>query len=206
VTIFERVKAGVSVRDAAQHYGMKISNNNMICCPFHNDRHPSMKLNRDYFFCFACGATGDVIDFVGRLFGIRPIEAARRIAADFGINTDKPFTPTALKPRYPKVKAFREDEIYCFHVLCDYLKILEDWKVRYAPKSPDEEIDDRFAEACQMLDYITCLADILTVGSFEERVETVKELLADGKMQELEKLTARIRKEEENEQHTNKEQ
>ena len=38
----------------------------------------------------------------------------------------------------------------CFRVLTDYLHLLEDWKVRYAPKTPDEPYDDRFVEACQM--------------------------------------------------------
>ena len=52
----------------------------------------------------------------------------------------------------------------CFRVLTDYLHLLEDWKVRYAPKTPDDALDDRFVEACQMLDYIEYLADILTVA------------------------------------------
>ena len=38
----------------------------------------------------------------------------------------------------------------CFRVLTDYLHLLEDWKVRYAPKTPEEALDDRFVEACQM--------------------------------------------------------
>ncbi len=49
----------------------------------------------------------------------------------------------------------------CFRVLTDYLHLLEDWKVRYAPKTPDDALDDRFVEACQMIDYIEYLADIL---------------------------------------------
>ena len=34
----------------------------MVCCPFHNDRTPSMKVD-SRFYCFGCGASGDVIDF-----------------------------------------------------------------------------------------------------------------------------------------------
>jgi|GEM_PF-2518059 len=45
-----------------------------------------MKLNRDYFYCFGCGATGDATEFVSRLFGLSPHEAAQRIAADFGLH------------------------------------------------------------------------------------------------------------------------
>ena len=58
MNIFETVKAAVTVKQAAEHYGLKINRNGMACCPFHNDRHPSLKLNEDYFFCFGCGAGG----------------------------------------------------------------------------------------------------------------------------------------------------
>ena len=70
----------------------------------------------------------------------------------------------------------------CFRVLTDYLHLLEDWKVRYAPKTPDDALDARFVEACQMLDHIEHLADILTVGSLEERVVVVDELKKEGKI------------------------
>ena len=71
MNLFETVKSAVTVKQAAEYYGCKVNRGDMICCPFHDDRHPSMKLNRDYFFCFGCGATGDVIDFVARLFGLK---------------------------------------------------------------------------------------------------------------------------------------
>ena len=77
---FETVKSAVTVKQAAEYYGCKVNRGDMICCPFHDDRHPSMKLNRDYFCCFGCGATGDVIDFVARLFGLSSYEAAKKLA------------------------------------------------------------------------------------------------------------------------------
>ena len=83
----------------------------------------------------------------------------------------------------------------CFRVLTDYLHLLEDWKVRYAPKTPDDALDDRFMESCQMLDYIEYLADILTVGNLEERVALVDKLMQDGKIAFLQEYTARKKKE-----------
>ena len=59
MTIYETIKAAISVKQAAEHYGLKVSHNGMAFCPFHNDRHPSLKLNEDYFFCFGCGAKGE---------------------------------------------------------------------------------------------------------------------------------------------------
>ena len=86
MNLFETVKSAVTVKQAAEYYGCKVNRGDMICCPFHDDRHPSMKLNRDYFYCFGCGATGDVIDFVARLFGLSSYEAAKKLAYDFGIS------------------------------------------------------------------------------------------------------------------------
>ena len=49
----------------------------MACCPFHDDKHPSMKVDRR-FHCFGCQADGDVIDFTARLFGLNKKEAAQK--------------------------------------------------------------------------------------------------------------------------------
>ena len=76
MNLFESVKAAVTVRQAAEHYGLEVNRGNMVCCPFHNDRIPSMKLNEDYFYCFGCGAHGDVIDLVARLFNLNSYDAA----------------------------------------------------------------------------------------------------------------------------------
>ena len=195
MTIYETIKAAVPVKQAAEHYGLKVNRNGMVCCPFHNDRHPSLKLNEEYFFCFGCGAKGDVIDFVARLFDLSSYEAAQKLAADFGLDPKPPTAAALPKPKHPCIRQFREDEMMCFRVLTDYLHLLEDWKVRYAPKTPDDGLDDRFVEACQMLDYIEYLADILTVGNLEERVAVVDELIKEGKIAFLQDYVARKRKE-----------
>ena len=96
MTLFELVKQNICVPDAAKHYGLQVNRNGMCSCPFHEDQHPSMKLNERYFYCFGCGATGDVIDFVARLFGLNSYEAAQKLAQDFGIDPDKPPAAIAL--------------------------------------------------------------------------------------------------------------
>ena len=90
MTIYETIKAAISVKQAAEHYGLKVSHNGMACCPFHNDRHPSLKLNEDYFFCFGCGAKGDVIDLVARLFNLSSYEAAQKLAWTSGLTRNRP--------------------------------------------------------------------------------------------------------------------
>ena len=83
MNIFEEVKARVSVRSVAENYGLKIGRNGMACCPFHNDKHPSMKIDDTHYHCFGCGAHGDVIGFVAATFGIGQYEAAGKINEDY---------------------------------------------------------------------------------------------------------------------------
>ena len=72
----------------------------MACCPFHEDHHPSMKLD-ERFHCFGCGADGDVIDFAARLFRLPVKEAAERLAADFGIAQGIPGPPPLPRKKSP---------------------------------------------------------------------------------------------------------
>ena len=194
--LFTQIKMAVSVKEAVEYYGLEVNRGNMVCCPFHNDRTPSMKLNEDYFYCFGCGTHGDLIDLVARLFSLSSYDAAKKLAYDFGINPDKPPATAALrKPKYLLEKAFQREELHCQRVLCDYLHLLENWKVQHAPKSPEDTIDDRFVEACQMLDYIEHLADILTFAELEVRVKTVDMLQKDGMIDQLEERLKRLAKE-----------
>ena len=197
MTIYENIKAAISVKQAAEHYGLKVNRSGMTCCPFHNDRHPSLKLNEDYFFCFGCGAKGDVIDLVARLFDLSSFEAAQKLAQNFGIDPDKPPAAIALpKPKRPLLTAYRQEEMRCLRVLCDYLHLLERWKVQYAPKVPEDALDDRFVEACQMLDYVEYLADLLIAAELEQRVKIVEMLNKDGLIAGLEERLDRLKKEE----------
>ena len=88
MSIFTAVKEAVSPLDAAKFYGLNVNRNGMCICPFHNDRHPSLKVDKEVgggFYCFGCQEHGNVISLVGKIFGIDDKEAAEKIAADFQI-------------------------------------------------------------------------------------------------------------------------
>ena len=196
MNLFEAVKAAVTPRMAAERYGLPVKQGSMTCCPFHDDRTPSMKLNEEYFYCFGCGAHGDVINLAARLFGLSGYDAAKKLAYDFWIDPDKPPAAAALrKTKYPLAKTFQNETLHCQRILCDYLHLLEHWKVQYAPKTPEDTLDDRFVEACQMLDYIEDLTDILTFAELEVRVKTVDMLQKDGMIDRLEERLKRTEKE-----------
>ncbi len=180
----ETIKATVAPADAARQYGMTVQRNGMTLCPFHNDTHPSMKLYDDHFYCFACGAHGDVIDLTAQLLGLNFKEAIHRLSVDFGISpNDDP--PAGAMPQRPHVSQFRRDELLCLSTLTEYERLLRFWRQEYAPKMPDTPIDDRFVEACQMLDSIEYLADFLCAASLEERVKTVDKLIQGGTIEKL---------------------
>ena len=139
MNLYETVKGRVTPQMAAERYDLPVNRSGMACCPFHNDRTPSMKLNDDYFYCFGCGIHGDVIDLVARLFNLSSYDAAKKLAYDFGIDPDKPPAAAALrKPKYPLAKAFQNETLHCQRILYDYLHLLEHWKMQYAPKTPDD--------------------------------------------------------------------
>ena len=79
MNLFQTIKAAITVKQTAALYGLPVTPNGMVCCPFHEDHTPSMKLNDTYYYCFGCGATGDVIDLTARLFDLSSLQAARKL-------------------------------------------------------------------------------------------------------------------------------
>lgn len=192
MNLFEAVKTAVTPRMAAERYGLPVRQGNMVCCPFHADRTPSMKLNEDYFYCFGCGASGDVIDLAARLFGLTSLQAAQKLAADFGIAEQKPSVLAKLKCE----KTQAEAERHCFRVLRDYFGILQDWKEHCAPQSPEDAIDPRYAEACHMLERIGNMLDILISGTPQERGAVVADMQKDNRLGLMEERNRQIKEDE----------
>ena len=192
MNLFETVKAAVTPRMAAERYGLPIQQGSMIRCPFHADRTPSMKLNEEYFYCFGCGAHGDVIDLAARLFNLSGYDAAKKLATDFGMTEQKP----SILARLQRGASQAETERRCFRVLGDYLQILQDWKEHCAPQSPEDAIDPRYAEACHMLERIKNMLDILTCGTPKERAEVVTDLQKDNRLALMEARNRQIRGDE----------
>ena len=199
MSIFETVKNSVNLREAAQLYGIEVNRYGMALCPFHNDRHPSLYIADDYYYCFACGEHGDVIDFVSRLFQLSLYDAALKLIADFHLDPDKPPTMAVLQAKRIRTEAqkFRAQERLCFFVLSEYCDRLQEWKKTYAPCAPNEPIHDRFAEACHKLDYVEYLLDVLSFGDSHERREIVSDWMTGNKIHALEKRLKEIKEQEE---------
>ena len=181
MNIFQEVKERVTAKQVAERYGLKAERNGMACCPFHNDKHPSMKIDQNYY-CFACGAKGDAVNYVAVLFGLSQFEAAKKIIEDFslGIPIEQPkrkqnsgFKKIEKVPTKEERIQFVQKKIDGWardaaNVLLRYLRWMEFWKEFYKPETMEAEWHPLFAEALQNESKISYLVDLLMFGTGEE--------------------------------------
>lgn len=160
--IFERVKQSVYVPQIAQHYGIPVDRSGKCCCLFHQDKHPSMKLNDDYYYCFGCQAKGDVISLTEKLFGLTPREAAQKLAADFGLAPSETLKQAAVKKAAKRAE--KDEREYVLSLLNKNIDILRQMKENHAPKHPDEPFHLLFVEACKYLEFFQYVSDVLSFG------------------------------------------
>lgn len=157
------------MQDVAKFYGLQMNHSGMACCPFHDDRTPSLKVYDDHFYCFGCGATGDCTGFTAKLFGIPQIEAAKKISYDFGLNL---FNGEIAVPVNPRLKSDNDFHVWLRNAnlaVSEYLSKLNEWRKIYAPKNQWEQLHPLFVESLKRTDYVEYLADLLAHGSDKEK-------------------------------------
>ena len=180
MNVFETIKAAVPMREAAEHYGLRVLPNGMACCPFHDDHHPSLKLNEDYFFCFGCGVHGDVIDFTAKLWDLPIQEAVEKLSSEFEIGMEQGPIPFSTFP-----EAAPNLERLCIRILREYLRLLRVWRLRYAPVTLGCNLDDRFVESLQMEPVINFFLDSLIASDSALRERVLQVFRKDGTIYEL---------------------
>lgn len=173
LNIFEIVKQNISVWEAAERYEVDINRSRMARCPFHNDHTPSLLIADDHFHCFGCGEHGDVIDFVSKLFQISAYDSARKLMHDFGLGPTPPAEAVVAIP-VKHSGSRRKAENDCYLLLRDYLSLLREQKLLYAPVLPMADLDTRFVEACYQLPHAEYLMDEWLCSSDEERTSIME--------------------------------
>ena len=157
MTLFDQVKSQIKPVDVVQHYNIPVSRGQVILCPFHQERTPSLKLYDDHFYCFGCHATGDVVTLAAGLLGLKPYEAAKRLAEDFGIHTDHP-PGKIIKPKKRPVQQLWQSN------LSEYFYWLKHFKQTLAPLSPEDTPDPLFVKSCREISYIGYLLDCMDLN------------------------------------------
>lgn len=155
------IKDSLTMRQVVERYGYEIDRKDFICCPFHNEKTPSLKVYESSFYCFGCNTSGDVIKFVRMLFNLSFPETLKRIDVDFGLNLygDKSFEELRkshyqqkmLEAKRQQEKEQRENANNKYWSVFDEYKRLNENKIKYAPKTQDEELHPLFIEALKKL-------------------------------------------------------
>ena len=157
----------MSARDIALRYGLKQGKNGLFLCPFHPDKNPSLKAERN-FYCFGCGEKGDSIRLAEKILGMPALEAAYTIADEYGIDVTD-CVSEKQKAKSPKrntqIEANRADEQLrerYMDELVRYLLILYEWQDRYSPSiSEVDDPDSRYLEAIRYIPYSEYLLKLL---------------------------------------------
>ena len=192
MNLFETVRTNVKAVDVVLMAGFQPNRSKMICCPFHNDKHPSMQVDRRYF-CFGCGAKGDAVDFVANCYGLSLKEAAEKIISDFGLTYNNTGyaegvrKPIAAKRSEYQIWAEKKQELFAH--LSRLHEQLREMKMRYAPKDrEDSEWSPLFVMAAKELTYVEYLYDYCM---FEATEEELKRKI-DEITKEMEKIEKRM--------------
>lgn len=169
----QTIKDRLTMTDVLTHYGYKPNRAKFICCPFHNEKTPSMKIYEKDYHCFACGEHGDVITFVQKLFSLSFPDALKKIDFDFGLNLYGEHSFEDLRKshyRQKQIQAERErKEIEKQQFDAEYWAVFDEWKRlddnkrNYAPKTFDEEWHPLFVEALQKLAYQEYLLEMAEI-------------------------------------------
>ena len=170
MSVFDTVRENVTARQVFEHYGIRVNRYGMCCCPFHSDKHPSMKVDTRYY-CFGCGEKGDAVVFVSKYFGLGLKDAAIKICDDFHLIYDESYHAPVKRVAHEKslLLKYEESEKYVFRVLSDYLHLLKKWKTEYAPKDENSEWHPYFCEALKEIDHVEYMLDILLTGDISDR-------------------------------------
>jgi hypothetical protein len=130
-----------------------------------------------------------VINLTAKLLGVGNYEAAKRLVTDFGISTGEGHKVVKRLPKHPMLREYQRMYKICFGTLTDYLHLLEEWKLKYAPESLEDDMDERFVEACMLINTVEYLMASLMYGDDDEQAELVTTLIDDGT---IERMLARL--------------
>ncbi|MCO7225612.1 DNA primase [Pleionea sp. CnH1-48] len=81
--IVELIDQRVQLKKAGRNY--------QACCPFHNEKTPSFSVSpeKQFYYCFGCGATGNAITFVMEYDRLEFVDAIEDLAHNLGMDVPR---------------------------------------------------------------------------------------------------------------------
>lgn len=184
---FSAIREELALPDVLERYGVTIERGNMAKCPFHDDRHPSAKIYPQRLHCFACSKSWDAVAFVGELFHLTPIDAARKLSDDFGLGLFETQLSAVERQRIEKdrelVRAFKEWWERARIAALWYENYLKAQFERSRPRNRSDGMSDYFCRIVQEQTRLERLLWLLEEGEAVSAIEHVRrtESTAAGK-------------------------
>lgn len=151
-----RVRELIPAGEAAERYGFTPNRAGYICCPFHRERTPSLKLYPDGgWHCFGCGKGGSSIDFVMALFDLNFRQAVVRLDMDFSLNLTNerqlpPARSSVLEERRREQKRLAALEAETDRLTKEHYRLHRNRQL-YIPDGPSIDFHPLFVEALKKL-------------------------------------------------------
>lgn len=108
------------------------------------------------FHCFGCGADGDVIDFAAKFFQLPLRYAVEKLASDFGLSSNNAVQSYPV-PKIKMVEFHRQMDMV--QILYECCALLADWRIQFAPESPEEALHHCFVASLHYADYLQYLLE-----------------------------------------------
>lgn len=91
---WEEINDRLRMSEVIRSCGLDIHRGDFVCCPFHNEKTPSMKIYDKSYYCFGCHAHGRAIDFIQKYYGLEFKDACRRLNIEFRLGLDGEIDPS----------------------------------------------------------------------------------------------------------------
>lgn len=143
------IKDALPMDEVIRFYGFTPNRAGFIRCPFHREKTASLKVYKDHWHCFGCGAGGSVIDFVMNLFHLRFSAAVVRLNADFhlGLSAEKPDRADLDRLKAAQARARAEEQ----RREKEYMDKVHEFRRLHEAYLTADPSSEEFAEACRRL-------------------------------------------------------
>lgn len=144
----EEIKQSVSMREVVERYGIRIDRKQFCCCPFHKEKTASMKIYKDSYNCFGCGANGDIFSFVMGMDNCDFKTAFKTLGGTYKQQNDYQRKISNYRFEKAKEKRIQEEQ----KIKQEKKKILEDIEILKICKQLYPPFSDEWCDAANQLE------------------------------------------------------
>lgn len=181
------IKGTISAKQIVEHYGFTPNRGGYICCPFHGEKTPSLKVHKSGWYCYGCHEGGDAVEFVRLYERCRFNQAVAKVDMYFNlglVKAEKVSLAGIYRNRQELKKRRNEEHALNASKTAFSARLDADWAdcwatYRDAWSTPADRRNARqwwnMAEAEDMLEYIDYYQEKTTEA---DSGETLAELMA----------------------------